>query len=134
MAPAEIPYTFDNKSNAAAALSTYQEARMNQRMVYVELAAQAAKLASNSPAFFAAINTIHRNPLSKVWTILFQITCAQFQLELEEAYSNCQASSSNSSGTHRQNAPMTVIVTSPCLLQLQCIHLSTLPITDMSHC
>ena len=39
-----------------------------------------------------------------------------------------------SSGTHRQNAPMTVIVTSPCLLQLQCIHRSTLPITDMSHC
>ena len=38
------------------------------------------------------------------------------------------------SGTHRQNAPMTVIVTSPCLLQLQCIHRSTLPITDMSHC
>ena len=38
------------------------------------------------------------------------------------------------SGTHRQNAPMTVIVTSPCLLQLQCNHRSTLPITDMSHC
>ena len=38
------------------------------------------------------------------------------------------------SGTHRQNAPMTVVVTSPCLLQLQCIHRSTLPITDMSHC
>ena len=38
------------------------------------------------------------------------------------------------SGTHRQNAPMTVIVTSPCLLQLQCIHRSTLPITDISHC
>ena len=40
----------------------------------------------------------------------------------------------NTSGTYRQNAPMTVIVTWPGLLHLQCIHRSTLPITDMSHC
>ena len=40
----------------------------------------------------------------------------------------------HTSGTYRQNAPMTIIVTSPGLLHLQCIHRSTLPITDMSHC
>ena len=38
------------------------------------------------------------------------------------------------SGTHRQNAPMTVIVTSPCLLQLQCIHRPTLPICRYVTC
>ena len=38
------------------------------------------------------------------------------------------------SGTHRQNAPMTVIVTSPCLLELQCIHRPTLPICRYVTC
>lgn len=95
LAPAKIPYTFENKRNAAAALSAYEGAQI----MYGELAAQAGKLASDSPAFFDAINTIHHNPLSKVCqerakgTILFLIACAQFQLEeLEEAYTNCQAS------------------------------------------
>ena len=40
----------------------------------------------------------------------------------------------SSSGTHRQNAPMTVIVTSPCLLELQCIHRPTLPICRYVTC
>ena len=36
-------------------------------------------------------------------------------------------------GTHRENAPMTVIVTSPCPSYYVCIHRSTLPIIDISH-